>query len=135
MEHIYAHAYKFYEEGRLNEAETFFNFLCLYDLKNPDYFIGMGAVHQLKKDYAKACDCYSLAYLMAENNFKPMFYSGQCQLLMGNVVNALSCFDTVCKRCTDEALVKKATIYMQVIRQNMKDKAEGDEERQSDVMD
>lgn len=76
MENIYAHAYQFYNEGRLDDAEKFFRFLCLYDLKNPDYFIGLGAVNQLKKNYEKACEFYSLAYFMADNNFNPLFYAG-----------------------------------------------------------
>lgn len=118
MENIYAHAYQYYKEGRLDEAESFFNFLCMYDLKNPDYFIGLGAVNQLKKNYLKACDFYSLAYVLAENNFSPVFYSGQCQLLMGNVVKALQCFEIVTQRCTDEQLVTKAKVYMDTIRQN-----------------
>ncbi|MBU4680531.1 type III secretion system translocator chaperone SicA [Cedecea davisae] len=118
MENIYAHAYQYYKEGRLDEAESFFNFLCMYDLKNPDYFIGLGAVNQLKKNYHKACDFYALAYVMTEDNFNPVFYSGQCQLLMGNVVKALQCFEIICQRCTDELLVNKAQIYMETIRHN-----------------
>ncbi|WP_345829413.1 type III secretion system translocator chaperone SicA [Erwinia sp. HDF1-3R] len=125
MENIYAHAYQYYKEGRLDEAENFFNFLCMYDLKNPDYFIGLGAVNQLKKNYIKACDFYSLAYVMSEDNFNPVFHSGQCQLLMGNVIKALQCFDIICQRCTDEKLVIKAKIYMDTIRQN-KDESQGD---------
>lgn len=121
MENIYAHAYQYYKEGRLDEAENFFNFLCMYDLKNPDYFIGLGAVNQLKKNYIKACDFYSLAYVMAETDFNPVYYSGQCQLLMGNVVKALQCFDIICQRCPDEKLVTKAKIYMDTIRLNKGD--------------
>ncbi|CNF38117.1 SycD/LcrH family type III secretion system chaperone [Yersinia kristensenii] len=121
MENMYAYAYKAYKEGNLDEAENFFNFLCIYDLKNPDYFIGMGAINQVKKNYSKACDFFALAYVLAEKNFFPVFYSGQCQLLMGNVVKALQCFDIVCKQCPDAALVVKAQAYMNTIRQNMDD--------------
>lgn len=121
MENIYAHAYQYYKEGRLDEAENFFSFLCMYDLKNPDYFIGLGAVNQLRKKYAKACDFYALAYVMAENNFNPVFFSGQCQLLMGNVVKALQCFDIICQRCSDPTLVTKAQVYIKTIRQNRTD--------------
>ncbi len=124
MENVYAYAYQAYKNGQLEEAENLFHFLCLYDLKNPDYFIGLGAVNQVKKNYSKACDFYSLAYVMADNNFNPVFYSGQCQLLMGNIVKALQCFDIVCSRCEDATLVSKANAYMSTIRKNM---GEGDE--------
>lgn len=119
MENVYAYAYQAYKNGQLEEAENLFHFLCLYDLKNPDYFIGLGAVNQVKKNYSKACDFYSLAYVMAESDFNPVFYSGQCQLLMGNVVKALQCFDIICSRCEDSTLVAKAKAYMSTIRQNM----------------
>ncbi|WP_380178193.1 SycD/LcrH family type III secretion system chaperone [Kalamiella sp. sgz302252] len=122
MENIYAHAYQFYNEGRLDEAEKFFRFLCLYDLKNADYFIGLGAVQQLKKNYEKACEFYSLAYLIAEDNFNPLYYIGQCQLLMGNYVKALKSFNILAERCTDENLVAKAKVYIASIR-SQKDKS------------
>ncbi|MDN0086149.1 type III secretion system translocator chaperone SicA [Yersinia nurmii] len=121
MEHIYAHAYQFYHKGHLDEAENFFSFLCMYDLNNTDYFIGLGAVNQLKKNYQKACDLYSLAYVMGKDNFSPVFFSGQCQLLMGNFVKAMQCFDLVCKRSNDENLIKKAKVYLETIRQNRKE--------------
>jgi type III secretion system low calcium response chaperone LcrH/SycD len=118
MEDIYSHAYEYYTQGRLDEAESFFNFLCMYDLKNPDYFIGLGAVHQLKKNYHKACDLYSLAYMMAENNFSPVFFSGQCQLLNGDLAKAIQCFRIVSKRCDDPVLVKKANTYLETIKKH-----------------
>ena len=39
MEGLYAHAYDFYNKGRLDEAETFFKFLCIYDFYNADYLM------------------------------------------------------------------------------------------------
>lgn len=35
MDGLYAHAYEFYNQGRLDEAETFFRFLCIYDFTIP----------------------------------------------------------------------------------------------------
>lgn len=121
MEQMYAHAHHFYQQGRLDEAESFFSFLCMYDLKNADYFIGLGAVNQLKKDYQKACDLYALAYVIGKDNFNPVYYSGQCQLLMGDFIKALQCFELVCQRSVDEILIKKSQVYIQTIRNNRKE--------------
>ncbi|CAM3854325.1 type III secretion system translocator chaperone SicA [Serratia silvae] len=118
MENIYAHAYQCYQSGKLHEAERFFKFLCMYDLKNPDYFIGLGAVYQLSKNYLKACDIYALAYVLADKNFIPVFFSGQCQLLLGNIAKALQCFDIIIRRCEDETLIKRAVAYSETIRKN-----------------
>ncbi|CAI1686038.1 Salmonella invasin chaperone [Serratia fonticola] len=123
MEQMYSHAHHFYQQGRLDDAESFFSFLCMYDLNNADYFIGLGAVNQLKKNYQKACDLYALAYVIAKDNFSPIFYSGQCQLLMGNFVKAMQCFDLICRRANDESLKKKSRIYLQTIKKNRTDSA------------
>ena len=120
MDNLYAHAYQFYQQGRLDDAERFFSFLSMYDLNNADYFIGLGAVNQLKKKYQKACDFYALAYVIADNNFHPVFYSGQCHLLSGQAVKAMQCFELVCKRCTDPKLVEKSRLFLETIRTTMK---------------
>ncbi|MDR5612436.1 MAG: tetratricopeptide repeat protein, partial [Arsenophonus sp.] len=36
MDGVYHFAYDFYQQGKLEEAETFFRFLCLYDFNNSD---------------------------------------------------------------------------------------------------
>ncbi|KOC91606.1 type III secretion system translocator chaperone SicA [Winslowiella iniecta] len=120
MEDIYAHAHHFYYQGRLDEAEHYFSLLCMYDLNNPDYFIGLGAVNQLQKKYQKACDLYSLAYIFSKDDYSPVFYSGQCQLLMGDVIKALQCFEVVIEKCLNEDLVKKARVYFETIKKNRK---------------
>lgn len=43
----------FITRGRLDEAETFFRFLCIYDFYNPDYTMGLAAVCQLKNNFRK----------------------------------------------------------------------------------
>lgn len=48
MDGVYRFAYDFYQQGKLEEAETFFRFLCLYDFNNSDYIMGLGAVKQLQ---------------------------------------------------------------------------------------
>jgi type III secretion system low calcium response chaperone LcrH/SycD len=121
MEGIYAHAYQFYQQGKLDEAEKFFSLLCMYDLSNADFFIGLGAVNQLKKRYQKACDIYALAYILAEDNLSPMFYSGQCYLATGSVVRALRCFQLVIENSDVQTLIKKSQIYVDTIMKNRPD--------------
>lgn len=121
MEEMYACAYYFYQEKRLDEAESLFKMLCMYDLNNADYVIGLGAVHQIKKNYQKACDFYALAYVMADNDYSPVLYGGQCHLLQGNIGKALQCFDMVIQKSSDEKLILKAKIYSETIKANRND--------------
>jgi type III secretion system low calcium response chaperone LcrH/SycD len=115
LESVYAYAHRFYIDGRLDEAETFFRFLYLYDFYNGDYALGLAAVLQMKKEYAKAIDMYALAYALLKRDERPMLHVGQCHLAMGKLAMARGCFETVQLRSTDPALVAKATVYLQAL--------------------
>lgn len=78
MDGLYAFAYQFYEQGRLDDAEKFFHFLCIYDFYNSQYWMGLAAVYQLKQNHQKAIDLYAIAFAQGKNDYRPMFYSGQC---------------------------------------------------------
>src|SRR5579859_6956976 len=69
MDGIYAFAYRFYQQGRLDDAEVFFRFLCIYDFYNAEYALGLAAVCQMKKQYEKAIDLYALAYALSKDDF------------------------------------------------------------------
>ena len=115
MDGLYAYAYDFYKKGRLDDAEVFFKFLCIYDFYNPDYIVGMAAICQLKKQYQKAADLYGLAFAQSKNDYKPVFYLGQCQLMMKKAAKAKQCFELVCKYSTDDGLQKKAQRYLEAL--------------------
>lgn len=116
MEGLYAHAYDFYNKGRLDEAETFFRFLAIYDFYNPDYIMGLAAVCQLKKQFQKACDLYAVAFALSKNDYRPVFFTGQCQLLMRKAAKAKQCFELVCEQSSDELLIAKAQTYLESLQ-------------------
>lgn len=117
MEGLYAHAYDFYHKGRLDEAEAFFRFLAIYDFYNPDYVMGLAAVYQLKKQFQKACDLYAVAFALSKNDYRPVFFTGQCQLFMRKAAKAKQCFELVCERSSDEALLTKAQVYLESLQE------------------
>ncbi|NEG59849.1 SycD/LcrH family type III secretion system chaperone [Pantoea agglomerans] len=112
MKGIYKLAYDFYHQGKLNDAESLFRFLSIYDFYNAEYVMGLAAVYQLKNNYAKAIELYALAYTISKNDFRPMFYAGQCNLMLRQVVQANKCFEIIVARCHDKELVKKAKLYI-----------------------
>lgn len=118
LESVYAYAHRFYTDGRLDEAETFFRFLYLYDFYNGDYALGLAAVLQMKKDYAKAIDMYALAYALLKGDERPMLHVGQCHLAMGKLTLAKGCFETVQLRSTDPDLLARAKVYLQALASN-----------------
>jgi len=115
MEGIYAYAYDFYKRGRLEDAEVFFRFLCLYDMKNPEYVMGLGAIFQLRKLYQKALDAYALAFALGDNDYRPMFHTGQCNLLLRKAAKARQCFEMVVQSTATPELKFKAQAYLDAI--------------------
>lgn len=118
LEGLYAYAYDFYENGRLDEAETFFKFLCIYDFTNADYLKGYAAVCQLKKQYQKACDLYGASFTVnKERDYSPIYFIGQCLLCMKNVPSAVECFSNVVANSKDEELKEKAIKYLELLEE------------------
>lgn len=112
MNDIYACAYSMYNKGQLDEAETFFRFLCIYDFRNVDYIIGLAAVNQLKKNYQKASELYGIAFALGDADYRPIFYTGQCQLYLRNIDLARQCFELVCEESKDQELTAKSQTYL-----------------------
>jgi len=127
MEAIYAHAYGFYQQGRLDEAESLFRLLCIYDFHNADYALGLGAVFQLKKQYDKALDVYAMAYTISGGDNRAMLYAGECNLLLRRLGKARKCFEAVLEGDADMRLQGKAEGYLDAISGAVP--AKGEDER------
>lgn len=117
MNSLYAFAYQFYERGRLDDAEKFFHFLCIYDFYNSHYWMGLAAVHQLKQNHQKAIDLYAIAFAQGKSDWRPMFYTGQCQLALGRVGKARLCFEYVLEQAAQEDLRDQARVYLDTLGQ------------------
>lgn len=115
MRGIYKLAYEFYQSGKLNDAESLFRFLCIYDFQNSEYAMGLAAVYQLKENYAVALDFYALAYTLAKEDYRPMFYAGQCNLMLCRTARARKCFNIVAEKSVDNEMKIKAQAYLSVI--------------------
>ncbi len=116
MDGIYSYAYEFYQQGKLKEAEVFFRFLSIYDFYNTDYVMGLAAVYQLTKRFEKAVELYALAFVLAKNDYRPLFHAGQCNLILKKNSAALHCFESVCKHSKDDDLKIKSKIYIDVLK-------------------
>lgn len=127
LEGIYAYAYDFYEKGRLDDAEIFFKFLCIYDFENPDYVRGYAAVNQLKKEYQRAYDLYWISFNFDKSNdYTVVLFMGQCQLCLKNKEGARECFQIIINNSNDNELKDKASAYLDFI-----DNAESSAESES----
>ncbi|HTJ92628.1 MAG TPA: SycD/LcrH family type III secretion system chaperone [Pararobbsia sp.] len=109
---IHAYAYDFYQQGRLDDAEAFFRFLCLYDFYNSDYAMGLAAVFQLQGRHRQAIDLYGVAMRLGFSDPSPVFHAGQCFLKLGEVEDARECFAYVTTETLDASLKERAGVYL-----------------------
>lgn len=116
MDGLYSLAYDFYNQGRLDEAEKFFRFLCIYDFYCVDFLMGLAAVYQLKEMHQKAADIYAIAFAQGDADYRPMLYAGQCQLAMGKAGKARQCFKVVLDQAGDDALKATAQAYLTALQ-------------------
>lgn len=120
MEGLYSLAYDFYNQGRLDEAEKFFRFLCIYDFYCVDFLMGLAAVYQLKKKYQKAADLYAIAFAQSKSDYRAILYSGQCQMAIGKAARAARCFRMVVEFAQDDALKNSARAYLAALQKGQK---------------
>ena len=104
MEAVYSLAFNFYRTGRYDDAEKLFNFLALFDHLNPKFWMGVGAVRQVRKDFPGALQAYGYASFLDLSNSKPQLHAAECFLAVGdkrNAASALEALDAYCPKDTD----------------------------------
>ena len=104
LEAVYSLAFNYYRSGKFDEAEKLFNFLALFDHLNQKYWIGVGAVRQVKKDFSGAVQAYGYASFLDLANPKPQLHAAECFLAMGdkrNAASSLEALDQYCPKDTD----------------------------------
>ena len=102
MEAVYSVGFNMYRTGRYDDAEKIFRFLVLFDHLEPKYWLGVGAVQQVRKDYQGAIASYGYASFLDLSNPKPQFHAAECFLAMGDKVNAASALIALDKYCPPE---------------------------------
>ena len=104
LEAVYSLAFGYYQTGKYDEAAKLFQFLVLFDHLNAKFWIGMGAVQQVKKDYKGAVASYAYASFLDLENPKPQLHAAECYLAMGDKANAssaLAALEEYCPKDTD----------------------------------
>ena len=99
MEAVYSLAFNYYRTGRYDEAEKLFNFLALFDHLNQKFWVGVGAVRQVKKDFSGAVQAYGYASFLDLSNPKPQLHAAECFLALGDKRNAASSLEALDRFC------------------------------------
>ena len=104
LEAVYSLAFSYYQTGRYDEALKLFQFLVLFDHLNAKYWMGLGAVQQVMKDFQNAVVSYGYCSFLKLDNPKPQLHAAECFLALGdrrNAASSLEALDAYCPKDTD----------------------------------
>lgn len=90
LESVYAIGLNYYTTGNTEEAEKVFNFLVLFDHSNAKYWMGLGAVLQVGREFERASKCYAMSSFLDLTDPKPAYHAVECFLAMKDKTNAAS---------------------------------------------
>ena len=104
LEAVYTLAFGYYRTGKFDEALKLFQFLVMFDHLNAKYWMGLGAVQQVLKDYSNAVLSYGYSSFLKLDNPKPQLHAAECFLAMGdkrNAASSLEALEEYCPKDTD----------------------------------
>jgi type III secretion system low calcium response chaperone LcrH/SycD len=101
LEAVYALAYNQYEQGKYDDAEKTFRFLCLLDHASLRYWKGYAATLQMMKRYDAAAKAYSQCARMEPEDPMPPLHAGECYLAVGNLELADAALSACVLWCAD----------------------------------
>lgn len=104
LEAVYSLGFNYYRTGKYEEAYKIFQFLVLFDHTNAKYWLAVGAVQQVLRDFKAAVASYAYASFLDLHNPKPQFHAAECFLAMGdreNAASSLAALEEFCPRNTE----------------------------------
>ena len=104
LEAVYSLAFGYYRTAKFDEALKLFQFLVLFDHLNKKYWMGLGAVQQVLKDYQNAVVSYGYCSFLDLENPKPQLHAAECFLALGDkrsAASALYALNEYCPTNTD----------------------------------
>ena len=120
LEAVYSLGFTHYRTGRYEDAAKLFQFLVLFDHLNPKYWLALGAVQQVARDFKGAIASYAYASFLDLENPKPQFHAAECFLALGdkeNAASAILALEEYCPKTTEtgrEYLAKAAALRKQI---------------------
>jgi type III secretion system low calcium response chaperone LcrH/SycD len=90
MEAIYAVGYNLLQNGKSDEAEKVFRFLCFFDHLEKKYWLGLGLCRKAQKNFAGAVDAFGLAGILDVKDPRAPMHAAECHIALGNKEAALS---------------------------------------------
>lgn len=95
LEAVYSVGYNFYQTGRLDDAQKIFSFLVMFNHLSAKFWMGLGAVYQVKKELDQALTAYGYASFLDLEDPRPQYHAAECFWAKGDRANALSALEAL----------------------------------------
>lgn len=99
LEAVYSLAFGYYRTGKYDDALKLFKFLVLFDHLNAKFWLGLGAVQQVLKDFQGAVASYGYCSFLKLDDPRPQLHAAECFLAMGDKRNAASALEALNEYC------------------------------------
>ncbi|HSI86704.1 MAG: SycD/LcrH family type III secretion system chaperone [Candidatus Methylacidiphilales bacterium] len=90
MEAVYSVGYSLYTNGKFEDSEKIFQFLCLFDHLERKYWLGLGGSRQMLKQYDRAVEAYAYAALLDISDPTAASRAADCHIALGKLTEAES---------------------------------------------
>lgn len=122
MEAVYTVAYNLFQNGKLDDADKVFRFLCFFDHLCQKYWLGLGMCRKAMKNYAGAIDAFGLAGILDIHDPRPAVLSAECHIQLGHRDEAISALNSAIGFGGDNskyaALVDRAKMMLKVLEES-----------------
>ncbi|GAB4190253.1 MAG: SycD/LcrH family type III secretion system chaperone VcrH [Simkaniaceae bacterium] len=98
---LYTLGYNLYQIGDYAQAKTIFQQLILARPMEQKYWIGLGSVLQMQKNYSRALTAWGMAALLLDTDPVPHFHAAECLLSLGEVDEAFKAFQAAKQRMNE----------------------------------
>ena len=85
LEAMYQLGHGFYAQGRYEDAFKVFSMLVIFEHKSERYLMALAGAAQMTGRYKDALQHYSTATLLLIDDPRPIYFSAECLLAIGNL--------------------------------------------------
>ena len=116
IDSLYSYAYHFYQNGKYEEAKSFFRFLTLLNMNLPKYWMGLGASDQMLKNYDEAIYSYKVAMVLNESDPYVYFVIADCYIAEGQTEKGIEVLEEAVRLFGEDDKYKKIIAHIDVVR-------------------
>lgn len=117
---VYSVGHDLFKNGKHEEAENVFRFLCFFDHLNKAHWLGLGACRKARDNFSGAIDAFGFAAVLDLKDPRAALQAAECHVRLGDRAAAQSALNAVVKYAVGEqhaAIRQRATMMLDMLKQ------------------